>query len=521
MEKIRSTSLLNRIQSSGSLDSREQSQNEQDSPQSNSWRQPFKKRLGVKEKTTAVAVALAVIPTLVIGGIATYFANQVITERTLTEKQRIGTAISLRLNEFVRGRLHDVETIANSPFVGNAAARQATSQKEIIEYFDAFTQRDPSYAQIATVTPDGNFAFLDNGVGFRTTKGTYAEEDDNPEVKPFVKYNVPYYYAVKETLRPAVAPLRISPTSGKSSFYVSAPSFNKAANQLAFVVYSRTNAEEISKMINQFVAGLTQDSNQGSNETDTNPLQFRVVEHAKGYFEKDADGKDKEIVSNRIKVQDNSILIDGQPFQPNGTIFTKENRVFVSNNNQGIGTELQSTFPKYTELRQSRAVRTVTDISKEDGKEYLLTYIPVSKVENLSFDWGVLVYEPTASAFAPQRTLTLTLLVGTAIAALIVGAIAALLANQTTRPLLAATSAVERIGQGELDTRVDVKGDDEIALLGVNINNMAGQIKTLLQEQAQLTEEQRRQKELLQERALELLDEVDPINEGDLTVRAR
>jgi methyl-accepting chemotaxis protein len=87
---------------------------------------------------------------------------------------------------------------------------------------------------------------------------------------------------------------------------------------------------------------------------------------------------------------------------------------------------------------------------------------------------------------------------------------------------------VDKIGQGDLDTRVAVQGEDELAVLGSNINNMAGQIEDLLkeqvfaaQEQLQLKEEQQQLKEGLQQRALELLKEVDPISKGDLTIRAR
>ncbi|CCQ55441.1 methyl-accepting chemotaxis protein [Crocosphaera watsonii WH 0005] len=42
---------------------------------------------------------------------------------------------------------------------------------------------------------------------------------------------------------------------------------------------------------------------------------------------------------------------------------------------------------------------------------------------------------------------------------------------------------MQKLGQGDLDQRVPVVGDDEIAELGSNINTMAQQIQYLLIEQ--------------------------------------
>jgi methyl-accepting chemotaxis protein len=109
---------------------------------------------------------------------------------------------------------------------------------------------------------------------------------------------------------------------------------------------------------------------------------------------------------------------------------------------------------------------------------------------------------------------------GTVIFAVLVAAIAILSANRATRPIVSATDAVVKIGQGELDTRLQVQGSDELALLSDNINDMAGQLKALLGEKERAAEEQRQLTETLQNRVLELLEEVEPINDGDLTIRA-
>lgn len=75
------------------------------------------------------------------------------------------------------------------------------------------------------------------------------------------------------------------------------------------------------------------------------------------------------------------------------------------------------------------------------------------------------------------------LLMGTGITALLAGIIAAILAKRAVEPILTTTSAVEKLGQGELDTRLTVEGEDELAILSSNINKMVDQVQTLLDAQ--------------------------------------
>lgn len=67
-----------------------------------------------------------------------------------------------------------------------------------------------------------------------------------------------------------------------------------------------------------------------------------------------------------------------------------------------------------------------------------------------------------------------------AIFALALGLIVAMAASQIgrqTQPLDALTRGVKRLARGEMDTRVDVPGDDEFALLGTTFNAMSDRLK--------------------------------------------
>ena len=84
--------------------------------------------------------------------------------------------------------------------------------------------------------------------------------------------------------------------------------------------------------------------------------------------------------------------------------------------------------------------------------------------------------------------LLLTLLIGTGITILLVGVMVAYLASRATRPILSASDAIEKLSQGNLDTRVVVEGEDELAVLGSNINQMADQLQLVIQSQAAAAE---------------------------------
>lgn len=184
--------------------------------------------------------------------------------------------------------------------------------------------------------------------------------------------------------------------------------------------------------------------------------------------------------------------------------------------------KLETEYPQLIAKIKQSDLKALSTIGSDQGVESVLTYVPNEKLtKSYNLKWGILLARPTSVAFAVQRQLLLTILWGTVLTAALVAVIGAIIAKRATRPILEAAKAVDQIGRGELDTRLEVIGNDELAVLEANINQMATQLKMLVQEQSQVAEEQRQLKEGLQQRALELLMEVDPISKGDLTTRAR
>ncbi|NEO99363.1 MAG: methyl-accepting chemotaxis protein [Symploca sp. SIO2E9] len=240
-------------------------------------------------------------------------------------------------------------------------------------------------------------------------------------------------------------------------------------------------------------------------------------------------GKTIAVLRSRVLM---SVINDVFGFDPERSqqyyLTDSQNQITASGTEEPLQKKLEEVFPKVFSEIQQREGEIPPIIAKENGKEQIFTYLPDEELKkDYDLNWSLLVTRPTEIAFAPQRQLLWTLLVGTVIVTLIVAAIAVAIANRATLPILAATNAVAKIGQGELETRMEVKGEDELAQLGVNINDMAGQIKMLLQEQVlaaeerQRFQEEQRYAETLQNRILELLEEVEPVSRGDLTIQAR
>lgn len=490
-------------------------------------------RWSLKNKATVLAIALSTIPTIIVGGIATSIASSQISKSVVEQQQQLASTVNLQMQDFVTGRLRDAAAIASNPLVTDSTFREQSSPQAVLDFFNGYLERDPSYSGVTVIQPDGGFTYLDADETIPLiTSPDLIEPAQNADSKFFAERNIPYYLAVRDTLQPFVAPIRISTSSGKSSFYLAVPAFADITDRFTAIVYSRTVADDLSALINQRVESIRQANQQVGQDLES-ALQFSVMDHATAYFETTEAGQDKEILSTRISQTGDTVTIDGNTFQPGGSIVKKENRVFISNVEESIGAEMQAIFPKYDELRDSGTTITVTDTSTRTNEPYLVTYTPIPQVGGLGNNWGVLVYQPTAEVFAARRALIWTLLGGTALTALLVGALAAYLSNRATKPIIEATRAVTKLGKGRFDTRLKVKGDDELAVLNSNINIMADQLEYqlayieesaqqqgLFQAQAAIAQQQRQQREDMQQELMRLIQSVEGASEGDLTVRA-
>ncbi|WP_392481369.1 methyl-accepting chemotaxis protein [Nostoc sp. C110] len=173
-------------------------------------------------------------------------------------------------------------------------------------------------------------------------------------------------------------------------------------------------------------------------------------------------------------------VANGQQYQ----LLDASGIVFLSPQKGLLGKEAKGEYANLPKLLTANKVDSFIDVPKTDKKQKLVSYVPATKLDGLpDLNWQVLLSTDTATVFEPQRQLLWTIAVGTALTALIVGAIASWLAKLTTLPILNATAALTKLGQGKFNTRVEIEREDELGVLSANINLMAEQLQVLVKEQ--------------------------------------
>jgi len=145
----------------------------------------------------------------------------------------------------------------------------------------------------------------------------------------------------------------------------------------------------------------------------------------------------------------------------------------------------------------------------QEAGEVLGSMAPIGE-----FGWGVLMERPTSAAYAPVRVMQTRTLGFTAIAALISLGIGFTLSRRLIIPLQNLASTTSQLAEGNLAVRASVRGEDEIALLGSNFNDMASNIEALVRK---LKQALRQNQELFLETIRTLaaaIDAKDPYTRG-------
>lgn len=386
----------------------------------NRWR-----KLSLKNKATALALAIGTLPVLLVGGSAYYLANNALVQE-ITEAQEDSTAEVLdKIAFYMRERYGDIQIMANLDVFTNPQLRLTRTKQDKQAALDQFIKAYPIYNSIAVFDLNGNVIAQSTGDQLSNHK------DRN------------YFQTVLKTGQPVISDPQVSKSSGILSIHTAAPVKDKVTGQTIGIVRARLPVSNLHELLATLTAGYEGEQDQGI----------------------------KLYLSDR-----------------NGKVFAGSEESF-----KVLATPIEGStlFPDYSQMQASKAavVNSETD--------QVITYVPMSKYTDSfrsdlpDLGWSTVATVDKSLAFAPQRHLLLALMAGTALAAAGVGVLAAWLANRATRPLLAAANAAEKIGHGDLDTRVDVTGEDELATLGENLNTMAARLQDILQEQEIITDKAR------------------------------
>lgn len=393
-------------------------------------------RMSLQRKATLLALAIGVIPIAAVGGIAHQLAARSLTRQIITDQENRTFELRQKVNFFTDKIISDANTIANSPLLNDPQLSSTASLEQKIAFLNDFIDaRRDKYDSIVVFDMNGNLLFQSK-----------SERPYNPQEN---YSNREYFQRAIATKAAAVNNPQLAASEG-NSLEVAAPIEEQGTGKILGVVRIQMSLNSW-KQIFQYVKA------QG--------WEYSLI---------DPEG--------RIFLADEPELIGGSagidfvdvPMLEAHLANQKENGDRTNNNSASMVME---------------------DLN--DKEEVLVSLASIPNIQGvLSPGWKIALSRPTDEAFASLNQLRLALLLGSSAAALAVGAIAAALANRATLPILAAATAVKKIGRGDLDTQLDVRGQDELAFLGININKMADQLRVLVDYKAAETRRSQQLKDL-------------------------
>ncbi|MEM8505733.1 MAG: methyl-accepting chemotaxis protein [Cyanobacteria bacterium P01_D01_bin.1] len=181
---------------------------------------------------------------------------------------------------------------------------------------------------------------------------------------------------------------------------------------------------------------------------------------------------------------------------------------------QSLAPQVAGKIVELEELDTISGQAFLTMLVETDDREYSLTTVPNTA-------WVAISSADISTINSAGRNL----LILYAITAVTLGIATALflrqLALQMSQPLQRLTETAQRATSGDLNARANLQGTQETRLLGRGFNTLLDQLQSLLSAQMKQTEEQRQQRELLEEEITRLMEDVGDAADGDLSVRAQ
>ena len=147
-----------------------------------------------------------------------------------------------------------------------------------------------------------------------------------------------------------------------------------------------------------------------------------------------------------------------------------------------------------------------------------IEWIAQSKI--LDNGWSTIALQHTSEAFAGERQYQQIAIASVLLVILATGVLTSIIANRMVTPLADLTDVSLKVAEGDFDKRVKSDRDDEIGVLADSFNTMAQQLQGSIADIEQRADEQRQQREGLEQAISNLIEEIIGATDGDLTVRA-
>ncbi|MDJ0508164.1 MAG: methyl-accepting chemotaxis protein [Crocosphaera sp.] len=399
---------------------------QQETPSKNSSLRQWWQDLTLRSKSVIAATMIGVGPVMVVGGLTYGISDQILSHQTKQMQISHAVGLSDQVSSFIVDRYGDIQGLGNLETFTKAELRNSLSPDAKQKQLDRFIDVYQVYDSIAVFDLQGNVIGQSQGTPLKN------HQDRS------------YFQTVLNTKASTITQPLISTTEGTFNIYFAAPVLDDKTGEMIGVIRARMPIEHLQDVVKQ---GRTQGEG-----------VYLVAQNDEVF-----------LAPSGIKVT--SMNTSGQ-VDPRSENFEQQ------------AVTASSLFPPYPSLdnqQQPGAVMT---------RDKLVTLAPLSRMERLpDLGWNTIITLDKAIAFAPQRKLLSAIFLGTLLTAGLAGAVAILLSEQITGPIRRVSSAVKKIGEGDLNVELEGIGDDEFAILSQNVNIMTQRLQSLIEEQTRSTQE--------------------------------
>ena len=407
-------------------------------------RPALRKSLSLRLKATLLAVAVSSIPIVAVGAAAYYNLKESSRETAEKNDQRFAREVQSHINQYMWERFGDIQIMAGLDILTDSKIRQTTTEDEKSATLERFIKAYPIYNSIA--------AFDLKGDPIAQTQGKKLPNHSNRT----------YIQEALRTKGPILSQPTISTSSGIFSVYSAAPIKDKDTGEIIGTIRARIPVAKFSDLI-----------------------QALQPQKGSAYYLINATG---EVFYGPEGVYVNQINSSGGKVSSSEKTFKEK--------------QIGDIFPEVRSLYTGQKASSTFTVNPATKVQQFVTYVPPTPLKGLpDLNWSVALAVDSKVAFAVQKQQLQILLIGLGLTLAVVIAVSVYLINRAIRPLLESAQIVEKIGQGQLDARIPVRGGDELAALGSNINQMADQIQDLLQTMQQNAEQLKTQNDVLSDLA--------------------
>lgn len=382
------------------------------------------KSLSLRHKSMALAIALTTVPIVTVGSFAHLVISRSLETHIISQHENRTLGVERRMGEVSDGLIEDVETIASTPMLADRELSSKATLGQKKQLLDSWIDsRNQQYDSIVVFDAQGNVLFQSKSSDPLNSDNNYSNRE--------------YFQAAIASKELAASEPKITLSSNTNSLEVAAPIKEFGTGQLLGVVRLRM---PLSYLDYKFAY------------LDQQGLEYRLI------------GAD-------------------------GIVFAADEPEWIGRPADGdfYGlTQLELKVKEQLATRQPGDSQTPVDSEvlwdNNDAEKVMVSVAPIEGLNGLrDTGWNLALSRPLDDALAPLAKGRWILFLGTATATLLVAAIAVKLADRLTKPILAAASAVHKMGQGNLKTRLEITGEDEFTVLGANINDMARKLDGYLE----------------------------------------